>query len=125
MKWGTPRGGTPAQEIDGQYLSFFHSSFEDLKGIIWYVMGAYTFSKNQPFQIERISPHPILFKKAYTQIHHKDANPRIRSLYPTGFIQTSKNSKNTLFVSCGENDSSIKILELDQNSLLNSLENIS
>lgn len=124
LKWGIPRGGTPALEVDGQYLSFFHSSFEDRKGIVWYVMGAYTFSKNAPFQIERISPYPIIFKEAYTHPHHKDANPRIRSLFPTGFIQITKSTRSSLFVSCGANDSGVKILELDQNSLLNSLENI-
>lgn len=120
-KWGALRGGTPALLVDGEYLSFFHSSFEDNKGILWYVMGAYTFAASSPFKITRISPHPILFKGIYDTIHEGTANPRVRSLYPAGFICEEREGKDLISVSCGENDSGIKIITMDKKALLASL----
>ncbi len=67
-EWGPIRGGTQAFLVDGEYLSFFHSS-KDMRSahspkdkISHYFMGAYTFNPNPPFNITRISPEPITEK---------------------------------------------------------------
>jgi hypothetical protein len=124
MKWGIPRGGTPAILIDGEYLSFFHSSFEDEKGIIWYIMGAYTFASVPPFQMTRISPCPFLFKGIYSTPHGEIANPKIRSIYPAGLIYERRDGRDVIAVSCGENDSAIKIISMDKQALFSSLQTI-
>ncbi len=120
-KWGLLRGGTPAKLVDGEYLAFFHSSFEDSKGIIWYIMGAYTFAPFSPFKITRISPIPLLFKGMYDTPHQMIANPKVRSIYPVGFTCEYRKDKELIHVSCGENDSGIKIISMDKNALLASL----
>lgn len=108
--WGPLRGGTPAQLVDGEFLAFFHSAFEDAKGIKWYVMGAYTFEAALPFRMKRISPYPILFRHIYeTELLHT-AHPGVRSLYPVGFACEKKDGKELIHVSCGENDSRVKII---------------
>ena len=122
--WGPLRGGTPAQLVDGEYLSFFHSSFEDSKGIIWYVMGAYTFKAAYPFEITRISAHPILFDGIYSTVHEFVANPKVRAIYPSGFVCEQRREKELIHVSCGENDSGIKIISIDKKELLASLKTI-
>jgi len=113
-KWGKLRGGTPAKFVDGEYLAFFHSSFEDDLGIRWYVMGAYTFEANFPFHMTGISPEPILFERVYETQLSSTAHPGVRSIYPAGF--TVKNG--VIYLSCGENDSAIKIVSLDKEKLL-------
>ena len=116
--WGQLRGGTPAQLVDGEYLAFFHSSFGDWKRAIYYVMGAYTFEAAPPFRITRISPHPIVFQGMYDSILiNPIAKPRLHCIYPAGFVCDGE----TIYLSCGENDSAIKILTLDKRALLNSL----
>jgi predicted GH43/DUF377 family glycosyl hydrolase len=123
-KWGALRGGTPAQLVDGEYLAFFHSSFEDYRGITWYVMGAYTFAAYSPFKITRISPYPILFEGIYDTPHQVIANPKVRSIYPAGFTCERREDKELIHVSCGENDSGIKIVSMDKNALLLSLKTL-
>ena len=118
--WGVLRGGTPAQLVDGEYLAFFHSAFGDRKGIGWYVMGAYTFEATPPFRITSISPYPILFKDIYNSPLQNTANPRIRCLYPAGFVC----DQGLIHVSCGENDSAVKIITMDKKALLNSLKRV-
>jgi predicted GH43/DUF377 family glycosyl hydrolase len=119
--WGDVRGGTPAQLIDDEYLAFFHSSFEDQRGVLWYVMGAYIFASSPPFQLTGISSYPILFEAVYDTPHHDRANPRIRALYPMGFVYERQQDMELLHVSCGENDSAIKIITIDKKQLLASL----
>ncbi len=119
-RWGSPRGGTPAQLIDGEYLSFFHSAFEDHRGIVWYTMSAYTFEAAPPFRITRISPHPITFRGIYDSTHRDIANSRIRCIYPAGFITDG----DKIHLSCGENDSAVKIITIDKNALLKSLKSV-
>ena len=118
--WGTPRGGTPAQLVDGEYLSFFHSAFEDPRGIIWYTMSAYTFEAAPPFRITRISPHPITFRGIYDSPHREIANAQVRCLYPAGFVTDG----DKIHLSCGENDSAVKIITIDTKALLKSLKSL-
>ncbi len=123
-QWGLPRGGTPAQLVDGEYLAFFHSATEDHRGIVWYLMGAYTFKATEPHEITRISPYPILFKGIYDSPHENTAEKRIRAIYPAGFVLKSQEGRDVIHVSCGENDSRVKIVTMDKEALLKSLKPI-
>ncbi len=119
--WGQMRGGTPPRLVDGEYLSFFHSAFRDERGFVWYVMGAYTFEAEAPFRITKMSPHPILYRGAYEAPIRNTANPRVRTLYPVSFVAETRFGKEVIQLSCGENDSCVKILTIDKDSLLKSL----
>lgn len=116
--WGELRGGTPAELIEGQYLAFFHSSFEDHIGIKWYVMGAYSFDSKPPFRITGISSHPILCENLYQTELLNTAHAGVRSIYPVGFVREKNREKDEIHLSCGENDSSVKIITFDTKRLL-------
>ncbi|MGL5264532.1 MAG: hypothetical protein ACRDAI_08225 [Candidatus Rhabdochlamydia sp.] len=121
-KWGIVRGGTPAQKIGNEYLGFFHSSFADKdKGLVWYVMGAYTFAAEPPFGITGISNYPILFRSIFeTPTVNKDLiNKRV--IFPSGFVIEKKDGKELIQLACGENDSSIKVITLDKEKLMKSM----
>lgn len=121
-KWGIIRGGTPAQKIGNEYLGFFHSSFTDKgKGLVWYVMGAYTFAAEPPFGITGISNYPILFRGIFeTPSVNKDLiNKRV--IFPSGFVIEKKDGKELIQLACGENDSAIKIITLDKEKLIKSM----
>lgn len=123
--WGTPRGGSPALRInDDEYLAFFHSSFRDEKGCFYYVMGAYTFEAFPPFRIHAISTHPLLFKGAFTTPSLNTAHPSTRCLFPCGLTRKKVDGRDTFYLSIGENDSCIKVLQLDKDALLASLQPI-
>ncbi len=116
--WGPPRGGTSAEFVNGEYLTFFHSSFKDWYGKRWYAMGALTFESKPPFKITAVSPHPILFEGIYSSPNLNGASSKLRCIFPSGLVLTEDGK---ILVSCGENDSSIKIITFDQEALLNSL----
>lgn len=122
--WGELRGGTPGKLVDGQYLSFFHSFFQDIDGYYWYVMGAYTFESKPPFNITSVSKYPILFEGIYNTLPINSSNPIKRSIYPAGFITGMQDGKEVIHVSCGENDSTVKIITFDKEKLLKSLKKI-
>lgn len=115
-KWGILRGGTPAQLVGNEYLSFFHSSFREL-GVNWYVMGAYTFEAEPPFRITKISKAPIIFKGIYDTPPSHTAPKNLRSLFPAGFVIDG----DEIHVSCGENDCATKIISFNKEKLLESL----
>jgi hypothetical protein len=87
-------------------------------------MGAYTFAASFPFPITRISPYPILFKNIYQAPHSSLANPKVRAIYPAGLLHEKRAGKDTISVSCGENDSCIKIVTMDKSALFASLKNV-
>lgn len=130
-KWGSLSGGTHAELIDGQFLSFFHSWFLAKNGKRIYVMGACTFDATYPHQLRAISPCPILFKNLYTAraqnkigdiFSRKWASHIEKVIFPCGFVTKKKASGQTLIhLSCGENDNSIRIITLDKDKLLQSL----
>ena len=124
--WGTLKGGTPALLVDGEYLSFFHSSFEDKKkGYIWYVMGAYTFEAKPPFKITAISRGPIMFEGIYdTPKRGFCINKNLYCIFPSGFVIGKRDGRDVFYVSCGENDSGVKILTIDKEKLFQSLRKI-
>lgn len=120
-RWGIIRGGTPALLVDGQYLSFFHSSFKDQNGLIWYLMGAYTFSPHPPFEITAISQAPILFDGIYGTFPIHSAPPLVRVIFPSGFCEGTENGEAVFHVSCGENDCATKIVTINKDALFKSL----
>lgn len=125
-KYGEPRGGTPAIKINNEeFLTFFHSSFKDeITQSIWYVMGAYTFKKDPPYQVTSYTKDPILFKGIYdTPIKHTACGLK-KVIFPAGLILDKKGGREILHVSCGENDCGIKIVTMDKKLFLNSLTRI-
>ncbi len=94
--WGPPRGGTQAELVDGEYLTFFHSSFMDRYGNRWYVMGAFTFEATPPFQVTAVSPHPFLFKGIYSSARPKNVSNRLRCIFPVGSF-SRKGIRRSLF----------------------------
>ncbi len=120
--WGVLRGGTQAFLVDGEYLSFFHSSINmasvhsEGKVMQHYFMGAYTFSPKPPFGITRISKEPIVGKKFYVGPAHKTWKP-LRVVFPGGFVFDEKH----IWVVYGRQDHELWVAKLDKKGLLNSL----
>ncbi len=75
----------------GNIWPSFIALFEDAKGVLWYVMGAYTFKSSSPFSLTRISPHPILFEGIYETPHQPLAHPKVRVIYPVGLSKVETN----------------------------------
>ena len=119
-KWGVLRGGTPARLVNGQYLAFFHTLFYEAKRP-WYAMGAYTFEANPPYRVTAISAAPILFKGIYDTPAINTAHSKKKAIYPAGMAFGKEDGKDVIYLSCGENDSSVKILTFDTEALLQSL----
>lgn len=119
--WGELRGGTPARLVDGEYLAFFHTMFKDSDGTAWYLMGAYTFSSKPPFELKSISRYPILFQGIYETLPIESAPVLAHVIFPAGFCPAKKGNRDVFYVSCGENDSAVKILTIDKKALFNSL----
>ena len=121
--WGDLRGGTPGFLIDGQYLSFFHSTKDlatihsDGKKIAHYFMGAYTYSSNPPFEITAISPEPIIGKNFYSGMKYKPYWKPIRCVFPCGYVFDDK----YIWVAYGREDHESWIVKLDKKKLLKSL----
>lgn len=121
-KWGVLRGGTQAFLVDGEYLSFFHSSINMAsvqslgKVIQHYFMGAYTFSAKPPFAITRISKEPIIGKKFYNGPAYKTWKP-LRVVFPGGFIF----DENFIWVVYGRQDHELWVAKIDKRGLFDSL----
>ncbi len=116
-RWGRIGGGSTARLIEGEYISFFHSSFREPDGLIWYVMGAYTFEAAPPHRITSISRCPILFPGIYESEFLNTADPSKKIIYPAGIAVEKKGEDILLHVSCGENDSAVKIVTIDYHTL--------
>jgi len=116
--FGTLRGSTPAQLVDGEYLAFFHSGIitsspSSQGNELWhYFMGAYTFSAEAPFEITKMTPTPIMDDEFYTP---SDYNKRV--IFPGGFVV----SGSSIYVAYGKDDSEIWIATLDKEMLRKAL----
>ena len=119
--WGILRGGTPPINCGDYFLGFFHSSFKDSNGFIWYLMGAYTFDSNPPFKLKRMSYYPILFNGIYGSSPVNTSDLCKRVIFPSGFLEEKVDGQNLLHIACGENDCAIKVVTLDKNKLLKSM----
>ncbi len=119
--WGTPLGGTPARLVDGEYLAFFHSKFIDENWFVWYIAGAYTFEAHPPFRVTAMSPEPIFFEEMYAAPLLNTAESNKQVLFPAGFAIEKRGKKSLIHLSCGENDSAIKIVTIDKDELMKTL----
>lgn len=126
--WGVLRGGTQAFLVDGQYLSFFHSSKEMKslhskgKKITHYFMGAYTFEARPPFALTAISPKPIVGENFYHGPLLKTWKP-LHVVFPGGFV-FKKGDPDTIAVFMGRQDGEILIALLSKKGLLKSLQRL-
>lgn len=122
--WGELRGGTPALIHDDEFLAFFHT-YKDIstvqssgKKISHYFMGAYTFSKNPPFALTRISQEPIIGKRFYKEPFYDDDNWKpLRVVFPGGFIFDQQ----YIWIAYGRQDHELWIVKLDKKKLYESL----
>lgn len=122
--WGELRGGTQTLLIDNQqYLGFFHSCIDlatyhsNGKKIPHYFIGAYTFSNQPPFEINQISPEPIIGKNFY---HGNDYEPYwkpVQVVFPGGLIVDDS----FIWLAYGRQDHEIWVAQLDKARLLESL----
>lgn len=126
-KWGELRGGTPALEVGDEYLAFFHSTKalkteqSDKKKLTHYFMGAYTFHKEPPFIVTKVSAEPIISKEFYKKeedekIKYSTWKP-LRVIFPMGFVF----DKHFIWVAYGRQDHEAWIVKLDRQGLLESL----
>jgi predicted GH43/DUF377 family glycosyl hydrolase len=120
--WGELRGGTPAIKVDDHYLAFFHSSTlvstiqSEGKKIQHYFIGAYTFAGEPPFELQTISPKPIVGKGFYNGEEHQTWKP-LRVVWPAGIIV----DKESIWISYGRQDHEMWIAKLDKEGLYRSL----
>lgn len=116
--WGELRGGTPAQLINGEYLTFFHSSINTKSSIAWifpqlhYFMGAYTFSSQPPFEITKISSVPLKAAGMYTKSGYSKS-----VIFPGGFVVMEQD----VYIAYGRDDCEIWIAKISQEKLIESL----
>lgn len=117
-KWGQLRGGTQAELLDGEYIAFFHCSkpckslASNGKMMHHYYMGAYTFSKDPPFEITKMTPTPIIAKGFYTK---SDCDKRV--IFPGGLVISDSN----IHVAYGKDDREVWIATFDKDQLKNFL----
>jgi predicted GH43/DUF377 family glycosyl hydrolase len=125
-KWGILRGGTPAIFIDGEYLAFFHNVMhQKANNLFVYSMGAFTFEASLPFRITSISTEPFIFDGIFDIKRSPRASGKnFQCLYPAGIATGYRDGREVIFVSCGENDSGIKILTIDKEKLYASMTRI-
>lgn len=116
IEWnlGTLRLSTPPLMVDGEYLAFFHSgkilssAASNHQNIWHYFMGAYTFSADPPFKLNKITPLPLLHEQFYTQSSHEK-----RVIFPGGFITSGTD----IHIVYGKDDCEIWIASIDKHTL--------
>jgi predicted GH43/DUF377 family glycosyl hydrolase len=116
--WGSLRGSTPPQLMDGEHLAFFHSSQFTASESSWgmemwhYFMGAYTFSAKPPFEMNKITPAPLMHENFYTPSTY---NKRV--VFPGGFVISGSN----IYVAYGKDDCEVWIATIDKAALKESM----
>ncbi len=120
--WGEVRGGTPAQLVDGQFLTFFHSSFYfnfnrkgKVKRGLNYVMGAYTFDQKPPFTIRMMTLAPLGELNDYLKENRR------KVVFPCGLVI----QEDLIHVVWGKNDCLIMLTTFDKQKLVSSMEPLS
>ena len=122
-KWGELRGGTQTLEMDGRYLTFFHTAIKrasdhsDGKDMLHYYMGASTFNKEPPFEMIEISPEPIIGRGFFSGTVYKQYWGSWRGIFPGGFIYDDKN----IHIVYGRQNRELWVATLDKKGLLDSL----
>ena len=116
--YGQLRGGTPPIVVDGKNLAFFHSSMKIVspsshnQKLLHYFMGAYTFSLEPPFEIDKMSKQPIVAKSFYPPSFQQK-----RVIFPGGAVYQDP----YIYVAYGKDDCEIWIAKLSKEALMNSL----
>jgi predicted GH43/DUF377 family glycosyl hydrolase len=116
--YGEIRGGTPGILDGDEYLGFFHSSATMEDQVYRYFIGAYRFDGEFPFKLKAISQKPFEYFDFYTT--KKSPLTSADVVFPGGFII----KENKIFLIYGENDTSIKLITIDKNELMNQLKPI-
>lgn len=121
--WGILRGGTPALDIGDEYLTVFHSmkvmksKQGGSKEIPHYYMGAYTFSKEPPFEITGISPEPFFCEGMYEGQTYDRYWGTVLCVFPCGLLY----DENYFWITYGRQDHEIWVLKVDRKKLLATL----
>jgi hypothetical protein len=121
--WGILRGGTPGMIEGNEYLAFFHSSTEMSslhsggKEIMHYFIGAYTYEREFPFALTRISPEPIIGKQFYNGLFYKPYWRPMVIVFPGGFISDDQ----CIWLIYGRQDHECWVVKLDKKGLFDSL----
>lgn len=126
--YGTIFGGINAIFLPNKniYLGFFYSYSNILDdAAATYFIGAYTFTKDLPFQLVHISKLPIIHKEMYSGYLSDDNNLNYK-IYPSScHLITSINrlheSKEKIILSGGKNDRYGFLMTLDLDNLFDSL----
>jgi predicted GH43/DUF377 family glycosyl hydrolase len=119
--YGSMKGSSSAELIDGEYLAFFHSAAKTKSPVsydwrLWhYFMGAYTFSATPPFELTKMSEKPILSEHFYTASFGEK-----RVIFPGGFAVDDR----YIYVAYGKDDREIWIAILDKDVLMKSLKKL-
>lgn len=122
-RWGELRGGTPAVKVDDQYLAFFHSciSFPSLHSngqiVPHYLMGAYAFSKDPPFEITHISSKPIIAKGFYSGQTYPYYWKPVCVIFPCGILVEDE----CIWITYGRQDHEMWVAKIDRKTLRDSL----
>ena len=118
-RYGSPRGGTPWQEVGGVLLSFFHSRSK-LQGspVGTYWMGAITMTPEAPFRLLKMSSQPILLDEWYKG-SWSGFGPVDYILYPMGFFVAGNGTLLTL--SLGRNDNEGLVVQINTDMLMRTL----
>lgn len=127
-EWGELRGGTPALKLnETTYIAFFHSStlLETLhshgEAIPHYFMGAYTFSNDPTFQMQQISPEPIVSRLFYSGADYKPYWHPVRVVFPCGILMEER----FIWVTYGRQDHECWVVKIEKQGLLESLIQVS
>lgn len=111
--YGPIRGGTPPVLVNGEWLTFFHSSTPWTTDKRQYHMGAYTFEDRPPFKITKITREPLL------------TGSRFDVWYPNKpaciFAQGALLRNGTWFITAGVNDLACGWLKLPHDDLIDLL----
>ncbi len=123
-EWGDSiRGGTPALLEGDEYLAFFHTCKQMVtlhskgKRALHYFIGAYTFKRDAPFSITKMTPEPIIGPNFYEGVSYKPYWGPIKAVFPCGFLA----DQNFVWIAYGRDDHEIWIAKLDKKALLDSL----
>lgn len=115
-QYGQIRGSTAPIKIENEWICFFHSSVTDNNWKRTYYIGVYSFEDKIPFKIKRISQKPIecddFFKTPNLTVFYKHD-----VVFPMGVIL----EKDKLIVSYGHQDTTVNIMEININELMNIL----
>lgn len=116
--YGIIRGGTPALQVDHQFLTFFHSSIDlpDIYDRRLYFMGAYTFDLSFPFTIRSITSSPIGLVGDYKETSSSKKTSK-KVVFPGGFVREG----NQIHIAWGKDDKIVMITTLNLEKLLRSM----